>query len=126
MFEGGTNRWRTFDAWPPKEAQTKTLYFRPAGASFSPPTDGANERCMAGINFEFDQFISDPAHPVPYTEATAPGMTRAYMTDDQRFASRRPDVLTYQTDALAGGYDPGGSHPGAAASGHHGHRTPIG
>ncbi|TPG72127.1 CocE/NonD family hydrolase [Hymenobacter nivis] len=102
VFESGTNRWRQFGAWPPKEAQDKVLYFRQAGGlSFSPPTSGDNERRMAGINFEFDQFISDPAHPVPYTEATAPAMTREYMTDDQRFASRRPDVLTYQTEPLA-------------------------
>jgi putative CocE/NonD family hydrolase len=101
VFEGGTNRWRAFDAWPPKQAQAKTLYFRQAGGlSFSPPTDGNNERRRAEVNFEFDQFVSDPAHPVPYTEATAPSMTREYMTDDQRFASRRPDVLTYQTEPL--------------------------
>ncbi len=102
VFEGGSNRWRAFDAWPPRQAQAKTLYFRQAGGlSFSPPTSGDNERRMAGINFEFDQFVSDPAHPVPYTEAIAPGMTKQYMTDDQRFASRRPDVLTYQTEPLA-------------------------
>ncbi|MGI4744226.1 MAG: CocE/NonD family hydrolase [Janthinobacterium lividum] len=101
VFEGGSNRWRTFDTWPPKQAQTKTLYFRQAGGlSFSPPTDGSKERRRAEVNFEFDQFVSDPAHPVPYTEATAPSMTREYMTDDQRFASRRPDVLTYQTPPL--------------------------
>jgi putative CocE/NonD family hydrolase len=101
IFESGTNQWRKFDAWPPKQAQTQTLYFRQAGGlSFSPPTDGTNERRRPEVNFEFDQFLSDPAHPVPYTEATAPAMTREYMTDDQRFASRRPDVLTYQTDAL--------------------------
>ena len=91
VFESGTNRWRTFDAWPPKQAQDRMLYFQPGGKiSFDKPAAGA----------EFDQFLSDPAHPVPYTEATAPSMTREYMTDDQRFASRRPDVLTYQTDAL--------------------------
>ena len=102
MFEGGTNQWRSFDTWPPKQAQEKTLYFRQAGGlSFSPPTSGDNERRLPGINFEFDQFISDPAHPVPFTEATNVGMTREYMTDDQRFASRRPDVLTYQTEPLA-------------------------
>ncbi|MGI4735006.1 MAG: CocE/NonD family hydrolase [Janthinobacterium lividum] len=101
MFEGGTNRWRTFDAWPPQQAQAKTLYFRQAGGlSFSPPTSGDNERRRSEVNFEFDQFISDPAHPVPFTEATNVGMTREYMTDDQRFASRRPDVLTYQTPPL--------------------------
>ncbi|WP_151087772.1 CocE/NonD family hydrolase [Hymenobacter baengnokdamensis] len=101
VFEGGTNRWRTFDAWPPKQAQTKTLYFRQAGGlSFNAPTSGENERRMAGVDSEFDQFISDPAHPVPFIETTNIGMTREYMTDDQRFASRRPDVLTYQTEPL--------------------------
>ena len=70
VFEGGTNKWRTFDAWPPKQAQDRTLYFQTNGK----------------IGFE---------------PATATGMTREYMTDDQRFASRRPDVLTYQTDILA-------------------------
>ena len=41
VFEGGSNRWRAFDAWPPRQAQEKTLYFRQAGGlSFSPPTDG--------------------------------------------------------------------------------------
>jgi putative CocE/NonD family hydrolase len=101
VFESGTNQWRQFDAWPPKAAQTKKLYFRQAGGlSFSPPTDGTNERRRPEVNYEFDQFLSDPAHPVPYTEATAPAMTREYMTDDQRFASRRPDVLTYQTEVL--------------------------
>ncbi len=41
--------------------------------------------------------LSDPAHPVPYTEDVHFNRTREYMTDDQRFASRRPDVLTYQS-----------------------------
>ena len=91
VFEGGTNQWRSFDAWPPKAAQNKPLYFLPGGKiGFEAPATGP----------EFDQFVSDPAHPVPFTETTAEGMTREYMTDDQRFASRRPDVLTYQTDVL--------------------------
>ncbi|WP_426492861.1 CocE/NonD family hydrolase [Hymenobacter sp. 102] len=91
VFEGGTNRWRTFDAWPPKAAKERTMFFLPNGTiGFEQPATGA----------EFDQFLSDPAHPVPFTEATAVGMTREYMTDDQRFAARRPDVLTYQTPVL--------------------------
>ncbi|GAC1368666.1 MAG: CocE/NonD family hydrolase [Hymenobacter sp.] len=93
MFEGGTNQWRTFDAWPPRQAQDRTLYFQPGGRiSFDPP---------AASGPGFDQFVSDPAHPVPFTNATANGMTREYMTDDQRFAAQRPDVLTYQTDVLS-------------------------
>ncbi|WBA40203.1 CocE/NonD family hydrolase [Hymenobacter canadensis] len=91
VFESGTNRWRTFDAWPPKESKEKVLYFQPSGMiSFEKPASGA----------EFDQYLSDPTHPVPSNENMATGMTREYMTDDQRFASRRPDVLTYQTDVL--------------------------
>ncbi|WP_188559145.1 CocE/NonD family hydrolase [Hymenobacter glacieicola] len=91
VFEGGTNRWRTFAAWPPTETKERTLYFQPNGKiGFEQPSSGP----------EFDQYLSDPAHPVPFTEATATGMTREYMTDDQRFASRRPDVLTYQTEVL--------------------------
>jgi putative CocE/NonD family hydrolase len=49
---------------------------------------------------EFDEFVSDPNKPVPYSETITPRMTNEYMVDDQRFASRRPDVLTYQTEAF--------------------------
>lgn len=46
----------------------------------------------------FDEWISDPRRPVPFTPDIAVGMTREYMVDDQRFASRRPDVMVYQTE----------------------------
>jgi putative CocE/NonD family hydrolase len=49
---------------------------------------------------EFDEFTSDPARPVPFTESITPQMAIEYMTDDQRFAARRPDVLVYQTPPL--------------------------
>lgn len=90
VFEVGTNQWRTFDDWPPGKTQVKWLH----------PQD------RGGLSFEasqiegYDEYESDPAKPVPFTEAIARGMTREYMTDDQRFASRRPDVVTYQTDVL--------------------------
>ena len=48
------------------------------------------------------EYISDPAKPVPYTSQTE-GLTftpRKFMSDDQREASRRPDVLTFETDTL--------------------------
>lgn len=92
MFEGGNNKWREFEVWPPKQAQEKTLYFHANGKlSFDAPKAGEAEA---------SEYNSDPAKPVPFTEAVATGMTREYMTDDQRFASRRPDVLTFQTDVL--------------------------
>ncbi len=92
VFETGANRWRRFDAWPPADVVTKRMHLRAGGRlSFAPPS-AADEG--------FDAFVSDPARPVPFTETIARGMTREYMTDDQRFASRRPDVLVWQTDVL--------------------------
>ncbi|WP_205503013.1 CocE/NonD family hydrolase [Rufibacter psychrotolerans] len=90
MFNTGANQWKEFAAWPPKNTQERLLYFGENGKlSFEKPTGTG-----------FDEFISDPSKPVPFSEETTVGMTREYMTDDQRFASRRPDVLTYQTDVL--------------------------
>ncbi len=92
VFEGGNNKWREFEVWPPKQAQERNLYLHANGKlSFEAPKAGETEA---------SEFISDPAKPVPFSEAITVGMTREYMTDDQRFASRRPDVLTFQTDVL--------------------------
>ena len=91
VFETGSNNWRTFDKWPPRETQPRPLYLRENGRlDFAPPT-------AAG---EFDEYTSDPARPVPFTESITPQMAIEYMTDDQRFAARRPDVLVYQTPPL--------------------------
>ncbi|WLT31652.1 CocE/NonD family hydrolase [Geothrix sp. PMB-07] len=92
VFETGANRWHKLDAWPPRQAREKKLYLLPAGKlGFEPPAAAA----------EPDMFISDPAKAVPFIENVAIGMTREYMSADQRFAGRRPDVLVYQTEALA-------------------------
>jgi putative CocE/NonD family hydrolase len=92
VFETGANRWRQFDHWPPQKVAKKSLYFHADGKlSFEAP--------MADTD-EYDEYVSDPSKPVPYTEAIDVRMTTEYMTDDQRFAMRRPDVLTYQTDVL--------------------------
>jgi putative CocE/NonD family hydrolase len=92
MFETGVNKWRKFDVWPPREAAKKRLYFHADGRlSFDRPQ---------GDKDAHDTFVSDPANPVPFTAAKSLGMTREYMTDDQRFATKRKDVLSYQTDVL--------------------------
>lgn len=91
VFETGSNTWRTFDAWPPKTLEPKTLYLKPSGKLDFHQPDGKDDQ-------SFDEFVSDPNKPVPYTETITPRMTIEYMVDDQRFASRRPDVLTYQTE----------------------------
>jgi uncharacterized protein len=96
MFETGRNRWRQFESWPPKAREWRFLRFG-AGGTLTLEKVDAPPAAQGGR----DDFVSDPAHPVPFTEAIAIGMTREYMTDDQRFAARRPDVLSYQTEVLA-------------------------
>jgi putative CocE/NonD family hydrolase len=95
VFETGTNVWRKYDAWPPKGAERTTLFLRDNGhlSRDQRPDSAANGDA-------FDEFVSDPARPVPYFDKTAIGMEKEYMVADQRFASHRPDVLTYQTDTL--------------------------
>jgi putative CocE/NonD family hydrolase len=96
-FQTGSNSWQRYDSWPPKEATKRNLYFQADGKlSFEAPkaTSGA------------DAYISDPAQPVPYRtrpiEATyGPGSRwRTWLTEDQRFVHNRPDVLSWETDAL--------------------------
>jgi uncharacterized protein len=95
VFETGTNRWRVFDSWPPKQTEDRKYFLRESGRlSLEPATDRA-----AGAS-NFDEYISDPAKPVPYTNVITSRMTVEYMAEDQRFAARRPDVLTYQTTPL--------------------------
>ncbi|HEY6553935.1 MAG TPA: CocE/NonD family hydrolase, partial [Vicinamibacteria bacterium] len=90
VFETGRNQWRTLDAWPPREARPLSFYLGAAGRlSNAAPTEEG-----------FDEYVSDPRKPVPFIEDVKIGMTREYMTADQRFASRRPDVLVYETEPL--------------------------
>jgi putative CocE/NonD family hydrolase len=92
VFETGTHQWRRFDAWPPKQAVSRTLYLRAGGAlDFNPPSDGADA---------FDEYVSDPAKPVFYTMEVTTGYPRSYPVHDQRFAASRPDVLVYETEPL--------------------------
>lgn len=92
VFLTGANQWKTFDAWPPRNAVRKEIYLRAGGRlAFEPPEEpGA-----------FDEYVSDPAKPVPYIAGQASGMTREHMVDDQRFAATRPDVLVYRSEPLA-------------------------
>jgi putative CocE/NonD family hydrolase len=91
VFETGTHQWRRFDAWPPKQAAARTLYFRAGGALGFEPPNGADS---------FDEYVSDPAKPVPYTLEFTTGYPRGYPVHDQRFAASRPDVLVYETEPL--------------------------
>ncbi len=94
MFDTGLKEWKSFDAWPPTEIPPVKLTFHKNGRL------GINES-EKNPELVFD-YVSDPAKPVPYRSETE-GLVftpRAYMTDDQRHASRRPDVLTFETEPL--------------------------
>jgi len=91
VFETGTHQWRRFDAWPPKQASARTLYFRSGGTlAFDPPAEAE----------AFDEYVSDPAKPVPYTADPSTGYPRSYPIEDQRFVASRTDVLVYETEPL--------------------------
>lgn len=91
IFITGSNQWKEFNAWPPKEAEEKTLYLHPNGKlSFD----------KVGRTDSWDEYVSDPNTPVPYQDGIQARRTREYMVDDQRFAARRPDVKVFQTDIL--------------------------
>jgi len=102
VFETGTNVWRKYDAWPPKQAEPETFHFHSHGVLLPPralPTPDV-KGSAPDRRPEFDEFISDPAKPVPFINKTGIGMLQEYMTADQRFAAHRPDVLVYETPVL--------------------------
>jgi putative CocE/NonD family hydrolase len=101
VFETGTNRWRSFDKWPPTEEEI-SIYLQPEGdLAFTAPA----------ADLSFTEFISDPARPVPYEprpnwgiEYTNPPSIeewRTWLVEDQRFVDGRPDVLTWVSEPLS-------------------------
>ncbi len=101
-FETGANEWRRYDAWPPRrEVERARLYLQPAGRlALTPPGTAADG--------DFDEYVSDPAKPVPYrVRPIRPSFTendyatwRDWLSHDQRPFSDRTDVLTYVSDVL--------------------------
>jgi len=101
LFQTGSDTWTAFDSWPPREAQTRDLYFQEDGKlSFDAPQISDPE--------SHDAYVSDPSHPVPYRHRPVdmtypqdhPGNWYTWLVEDQRFVDQRPDVLIWQTDAL--------------------------
>jgi len=97
LFQTGSNKWVQHERWPPKTAVTRKLYFHPNGKlTFATPAETTPA---------FDEYVSDPAKPVPYrprpVTPTYPGPEwQVWMVEDQRFTQHRPDVLTYETEPL--------------------------
>ena len=98
MYDTGLRKWKKYDQWPPEDSISIKLYLGSEGSiTGKPPEAGADD------DGAFTEFISDPMDPVPYRkrEDIKFGFTpREFMTDDQRFASSRDDVLVFQTDPL--------------------------
>ncbi len=94
-YRTGANVWMKYDAWPPTKGESNTLYFAPdKKLKWNESADDEDK---------FDEYLSDPSKPVPYTSRFYDSGTmyyRPYMADDQRFAYARPDVLSYVTDPL--------------------------
>ncbi|MFA6468548.1 MAG: CocE/NonD family hydrolase [Bacteroidota bacterium] len=87
VYETGNNLWRTYAEWPPKHAVRKKIFFTSeARLSFSSPKEKNGT----------DEYVSDPCRPVPYIAEISNSRGREYMTDDQRFAWQRTDVLSYE------------------------------
>ena len=89
MFETGSNQWKYYPTWPPKEV-TETDYFL-----------NEDNKLTTKKGSGFDEYISDPAKPVPYTNGIFARRNNEYMAEDQRFAATRPDVLVYETTELS-------------------------
>lgn len=95
VFETGSNRWREFETWPPKQSKSRSLHFA-ADGQLAEQAAAPNDKAANG----FDEFTSDPLKPVPYTMEITSAWAKDYMTEDQRFAAWRPDVLVYRGEVL--------------------------
>lgn len=91
IFITGENKWNTFTEWPPKNVENVNMYLNDRFSLSTIKPTGDNS---------FSEYISDPAKPVPYTEDVHINRTREYMSDDQRFAARRTDVLVFSTEVF--------------------------
>lgn len=90
VFETGTNLFQKFDVWPPKDAKPVKLFLSPSGgfSTVAPPADA------------IERWVSDPKKPVPYRSETLLENDGNFMSDDQRFAARRPDVVVHASGPL--------------------------
>ena len=116
VFETGTNQWKHYDSWPPVQARPLKFYLHPGGvlstegkvASMKQHNTAPGKVCTVDGehggstgNAAFDEYVSDPASPVPYIDGVRSGRDNQYIVADQRWASKRPDVLSYQTEVLS-------------------------
>src|SRR5215467_15285053 len=90
VFQTGMNQWRKFEQWPPRESKTTDIYMDAGGKlAWSRP-----------VETSFEEYLADPNKPVPYVGRIVQGILNSYMTEDQRFAAMRPDVLVFKSEPL--------------------------
>lgn len=90
-FNTGANKWNSFEQWPPVDVEKREFYLNANGKlSENAPKKGDG----------FDEYISDPKKPVPYTQEITTRFGNDWMVEDQRFASTRPDVIVYESEPL--------------------------
>lgn len=94
VFETGTNQWKNYNVWPPKEVTPMNFYFNP-NEKLSFTTHNSSF-----TTHNFSEYISDPKKPVPYTNGIYRRRNNEYLVEDQRFTSTRPDVVVFETDTL--------------------------
>jgi putative CocE/NonD family hydrolase len=108
VFETGTNTWRRLPAWPAGCASGCSI--RPAKlyleAGLKAGFEAPKYAPKAGDS-AYDEYVSDPAKPVPYRPRPSQPVGYAgrltwtqWLVDDQREASGRPDVLSFTSDVL--------------------------
>jgi uncharacterized protein len=95
VYDTGSEQWKSYSAWPPENTANKRIWLDEKGnLSWSAPEKSGES---------FDEYISDPDKPVPYTAPFLDARSfynRQYLSEDQRFTSTRPDVLVYQGEVL--------------------------
>jgi len=92
VFDTGAGMWRNYEVWPPKATET-TYYPHPEGT--------LDTNVDPAVGGKFSEWVSDVKRPVPFTNTMSIGMPREYLLEDQRFAWRRPDVMSYESAPLA-------------------------
>jgi putative CocE/NonD family hydrolase len=103
VYETGANQWHRYDDWPRScpegcPEHSRNLYLLADGRL------GFEQLARDGA--DYDEYVSDPAKPVPYRqrptlEQYGPDSTWGeWLVDDQRHAASRPDVLVYESETL--------------------------
>lgn len=113
VFDTGANIWRDVPDWSPSGSAETPLYLMSegklrfgGGATGKRPPEGGPGPGRRGSGTSgnragaFDEYVSDPMNPVPYTQKITLNYPRDFMTEDQRFVAGRPDMLSYQTEPL--------------------------